>query len=298
MNTANLIKIIREKSVQLDPIQTDVAPKVEPLPGMRAIVWDVYGTLFCSGSGDIGLAEAEDREGVFRRSLEEFGAIINPEVVVSFTDIFHTSIRRLQAQRAREGVDFPEVEIREVWEDTLKELDRRRAFSARPDSAIIPELALNYECQTNPVWPMPNLAETLKRIREAGLIMGIVSNAQFFTPLLFDALLGKNLASLGFDSDACVYSYQLRRAKPSVKLYEILQSKLKDQNIQPHQTLYVGNDMRNDIWPAKRAGFKTALFAGDQRSLRLREDDPDVAGIQPDRIITHVGQAADIMLDN
>ena len=42
--------------------------------------------------------------------------------------------------------------------------------------------------------------------------------------------------------------------------------------------------MLNDISAASRAGFKTALFAGDRRSLRLREGDPRVRGIMPDRV--------------
>jgi len=33
------------------------------------------------------------------------------------------------------------------------------------------------------------------------------------------------------------------------------------------KTLYVGNDMLNDIWTATEAGCRTVLFAGDQRSL-------------------------------
>ena len=46
-----------------------------------------------------------------------------------------------------------------------------------------------------------------------------------------------------------------------------------------------------DIWPAAQVGYKTALFAGDGRSLRLREDDPNRAQYgQPDAIVTHLEQ--------
>jgi putative hydrolase of the HAD superfamily len=43
--------------------------------------------------------------------------------------------------------------------------------------------------------------------------------------------------------------------------------------------------MLNDIFAASRAGFRTALFAGDRRSLRLRDGDSRVAGVSPDRVI-------------
>jgi len=44
--------------------------------------------------------------------------------------------------------------------------------------------------------------------------------------------------------------------------------------------------MRNDMGPAARLGFRTALFAGDARSLRRREGDPWCAGIVPDLVVT------------
>ena len=56
------------------------------------------------------------------------------------------------------------------------------------------------------------------------------------------------------------------------------------------EALYVGNDMLNDITPAHALGFRTALFAGDARSLRLRENDERVAGIEPDLVLTDLAQ--------
>ena len=48
--------------------------------------------------------------------------------------------------------------------------------------------------------------------------------------------------------------------------------------------------MLNDIFPAQKVGFKTALFAGDQRSLRLRADDPRCRELTPDLVVTDLGQ--------
>ena len=65
--------------------------------------------------------------------------------------------------------------------------------------------------------------------------------------------------------------------------------------ISPEETLYVGNDKLNDIWPAAQLGLKTALFAGDQRSLRLREDDTRCSDLEPDLIITKLSQLPDLI---
>jgi putative hydrolase of the HAD superfamily len=51
--------------------------------------------------------------------------------------------------------------------------------------------------------------------------------------------------------------------------------------------------MLNDIYPARKAGFTTALFAGDKRSLRLRQDDPRCANISADLVITDLYQLLD-----
>ena len=48
--------------------------------------------------------------------------------------------------------------------------------------------------------------------------------------------------------------------------------------------------MLNDVWPSHQAGFRAALFAGDQRSLRLRSDEQRVDGVEPDLVLTDLAQ--------
>ena len=81
------------------------------------------------------------------------------------------------------------------------------------------------------------------------------------------------------------YSYRWGEAKPGDGLYRHAEAGLAERGIPPHETLYVGNDMLKDIMPAARRGFRTAHFAGDQRSLRLREDDPRVQETTPDLVV-------------
>jgi putative hydrolase of the HAD superfamily len=46
----------------------------------------------------------------------------------------------------------------------------------------------------------------------------------------------------------------------------------------------------NDVFAASQVGFRTALFAGDARSLRRRDQDPRCAGATPDVILTELTQ--------
>ena len=50
---------------------------------------------------------------------------------------------------------------------------------------------------------MPGAAETLAALQQRGLLLGIVSNAQFYTPLMIEALLGKPPGELGFLPELC-----------------------------------------------------------------------------------------------
>ena len=143
---------------------------------------------------------------------------------------------------------------------------------------------------------MPGLVDTLNELHQRGLKISIISNAQFYTPLLFDALIGKSLSELNICTDCAIWSYILKEGKPSQRLYELSANHLfKIYQIDPNQVLYVGNDIRNDIWPAQSVGFKTALFAGDKLSLRRRKDDPQCKRIEADLEITQLHQLLDCL---
>ena len=82
-------------------------------------------------------------------------------------------------------------------------------------------------------------------------------------------------------------------AKPSPRLFQAAAAACERQGLPPAAVLYVGNDICNDIRPARQAGFQTALFAGDRRSLRLREDNPACRRVRPDLVITELPQLID-----
>ena len=57
----------------------------------------------------------------------------------------------------------------------------------------------------------------------------------------------------------------------------------------------VGNDLLNDIAAAARCGCRTALFAGDTRSLRLRTDNLECARLKPDCVISDLQQLKTVL---
>ena len=190
----------------------------------------------------------------------------------------------------RRGNHHPEVDIQEIWNLTLKSLANDGALEhVDLNAEQIRQLAVEFECRTNPVWPMPHAAWCLKILREAGIKLGLLSNAQFFTKELFPALLGATVAELGFAPELQFYSYEHGAAKPGIRLHVAARTALATMHIRPAETLCIGNDMLNDVVPAAKLGFRTALFAGDQRSLRW-VDCPQWADVAPDIVLTDLDQ--------
>ena len=287
---ADLQSIIREHSAHLDPLPTAIAVNLSPLIGIRALLFDVYGTLLISGVDDISLSKFDQCQHILPWAFEKMG--LKPMVPAKkIAKAFLATIKSHHEKQRIQNVQHPEVEIRAVWEDLLQTISGNE-----PSPKDTETLAVLYESRANPVWPMPGLQEIPDLLQQKNLVGGIISNAQFYTPLLFEALLGKTPAKLGFAPEFSAWSYEQLEAKPSKRLYEICARALQKQaDIAPHEVLYLGNDMRNDILPAHKTGFRTALFAGDARSLRLREDDADCRELEPDLVLTELGQLADCL---
>lgn len=313
LDRESAIRIVRRRSAARRPRPADTSSSLgSPLPpllasapapvdGIRAILFDIYGTLFVSASGDVGTALSDGENNRFTEAFAEAvphlvgmrarARDLPAELGERASEAYFSAISRAHAVSRRAGIDHPEVEIRRIWQEACAELTSGGLLSRHPDPADIERLALAYELRSNPVWPMPEASRTIGELAAAGYRLGVVSNAQFFTPLLFPALMGAEAEELGFDPGACAYSFAHGVAKPSSRLFDGPLRHLGDNyGIMPAEILYIGNDMRNDILTAGRAGCRTCLFAGDGRSLRLRGGDRDVADITPDAVIRSMSE--------
>ncbi len=252
------LRVLRRLCRPLYPSPTGLPPRGRLRLPVRALLFDVYGTLWASTAGEL---EHRDPSGPATGGLQElldrYGL---PRSAQTLAGELAAAIRTGHERRRAEGADIPEVRVERIWAELLG-LDpvRARAF------------AVEYEALDNPVWPMPGLRGVLNGLRQHGLLLGILSNAQFYTPLLFECFLGADAQTLGFREELVLYSFELGLAKPSPRLFEIARWRLEALEIPAAQVLMVGNDAARDLAPARRAGFQTALFAGDARSLRGAE---------------------------
>lgn len=274
--------IIESHSSPMQPEPTGVEPLLPELEGIRGVLFDIYGTLLISGTGDIGAHQEAAPETAFEDAVTACGIQTDLNGKAG-TDEFVKQVELSHQRSKSQGIDYPEVEIVEIWRNVFR-------GSELGDETLM-QFAVEYESRTNPIWPMPHAFETTRAIVKAGLLTGIISNSQFYTLIAMEALGQDNLETLGLGTcEQWQLSFATGYAKPSQFLYEQARQQLANDSIGPEQVLYVGNDMLKDIMPAAKVGFRTALFAGDSRSLRLREGDERVAGVQPDVVLTDLAQ--------
>ena len=251
------------------------------------MVFDVYGTLVSSGAGDISFVDGSDRQEELDRLIRsnEKPWKVNTENREWHREYLAAIQDSHQASKLL-GVVFPEVDILNIWQALFYNWTEKGWIILDPGmdwDKWIPQIAVEFEIIINPIAAAPGAFKALTSLRKAGLKLGIVSNAQFYTPIMLEAISSMTMQELGFEEALSVWSYREGQAKPEKGLY----GKLKQQagkafHLDPSQILYIGNDVKKDYLPALSMGFKVALYAGDPVSLRHLNCLPDeVEGLQP-----------------
>ncbi len=266
-------------------------PRRHQFEGVKAVFFDVYGTLFISAAsrGDRGGGGRTDVSPIIG-AMQSLGWTLQaPDTDTTAARWLSQAVRRSHAIRGKTAEYQPEVDMRVLWGCVLDRLRRTGRISGPRQSGDALRMMVEYEMRTKPVWPMPHALSALRQLKQKGLLLGIISNSQQITPLLFEALMGARCRELGFDPALCFWSYREGVAKPSPDFFRRAAETLARQfHIRPEAVIHVGNDLRNDVWAARQAKFGTVLFAGDRRSLR-REEDPLLHGVRPDAVITTLG---------
>ncbi len=266
------------------PIPTGLKPSLRSLKGIQCVLFDIYGTLLISASGDTGLPLLpETAVDPIKRLLKKFGISLDPQGLAVY---LQNAIEADHQAKKERGIQFPEIEIDRIWMRILGDRSKK----------IARDFALEYELIINPVYPMPHLKESLLSLRSKKIKLGLISNAQFYTTSLLNWFLGASAKDFGFHPALIFLSYQVGWAKPSLEMFKKAADTLCKLGIEPQATLFVGNDMLNDILPASQTGFKTALFAGDSRSLRLRQEDPRCRGLKADIVLIDLIQLPELII--
>lgn len=219
---------------------------MKPLP--RAVLFDVYRTLLDVREPprhaerlweDLCWRTFGVSPGI---SLDEVSAMCR--VIVSSD---HTRARRA-------GIPFPEVDWPAVFKKAFQP-----ALTLDPEG--LSDFLFHHAALLRSVCPMPGAAEMLRRCKQAGIVCGIVSNAQAYTLRELRTVLESTGTDPGFFNDKLVFwSFENGFSKPDPHVFRILAARLAGLGIAPEETLVIGDREDNDIRPAQALGFQTFLF--------------------------------------
>src|SRR5262249_53324865 len=135
----------------------------------------------------------------------------------------------------------------------------------------VKKIAYFYHASIQGAGPYPGAAETIRLIAEGRRVQGFLADAQCFTPGPLQWCMRQDDPDFDvnryFPPSFRVLSADKRTKKPSDVLFKAAVQALGEVGIRPGEVLHIGSSVPRDIAPAKKHGFRTALFAGDKNSL-------------------------------
>ena len=84
-----------------------------------------------------------------------------------------------------------EVDFRNVWAQVLQ---KELSLGGAKHLQQVELFAFLYSVATHRVWPQPQLLETIKGLAEKKIPLGVISNAQFYTPIIVSYFLDCELS--------------------------------------------------------------------------------------------------------
>jgi FMN phosphatase YigB (HAD superfamily) len=290
-------------------------PKAKPhlikLPHVRAVLWNVYGTLLSIAGGE--LVYEHPQAFVMGMSLEKtiqefkMWAAMSRKPGQPADYLIHIYTQELTKLRMASGggEKFPEISAERVWDAIVKKLlQKEYKFDATFFGSLNDfsrKIAYFFHASLQGTACYPGAAEAMQQVAAAGLTQGLLGDAQSFTLVQLQRGLTEQDAEAKLDallSDGPrALSYEIKGRKPSERLFRHALDALHAKGLEPSQVLHVGSRIVQDIAPARRLGMRTALFAGDKASLQATPEQLKDAANRPDVMLTELNQIAELIAD-
>jgi FMN phosphatase YigB (HAD superfamily) len=287
-------------------------PKAKPhlgrMPEIRAVLWNVYGTLLAIPGGDLIFEHPTPfiMNNALDKTIQEFKMWGSMSRKPGQPSEYMGQIYRqlLDEQRVGAGGErYPEVAADRLWEAVLKRLLQKDYkfdcgfFGALNEYSR--KVAYFFHASLQGTAAYRGAAEAFRYVASAGLTQGIVADGQCFTMVQLQRGLAAQDPELrlddAIDPDLRFLSFEPRGRKPSERLFRPALDALKGKGIGPSEVLHVGSRQAQDLTPARRLGMRTALFAGDRASLQVTADQLKDANLRPDALLTKLKQIADLV---
>ena len=287
-------------------------PKARPhlarLP-IKAVMWNVYGTLLAIPTGELQFEHPLDfvMDAALDKTIQEFkmwhSMSRKPGAPAAYLkELYQRALTQLRLTTGS-GEKYPEILSERIWDDIVKKLlQKDYQFDVGLYGALnefVQKIAYFFHASIQGAGAYPGAVEALRLVAESGRIQGVLADGQCFTPAqLVKAFREQDPTfdfNLSFPADLRILSAAYRAKKPSPTLFAAAIEALAARGIEPQEVLHVGSNIPRDIVPAKKAGMRTALFAGDKNSLLATPEQLKSPESRPDLLFTELPQIADVL---
>lgn len=292
------------------PVPLKSRPSIKRLPGIRAVLWDVYGTLLRTPDDaytlfpkpEVRLQVALDKtihefnmwNHMYRKPGPPWQSMIN-----QYCDY----IDRAKMVAPKHRGDFTETNLVAIWRAIIARLfDKEFVYDEDTlgnEAQLSEKVAYFFHNCLQALEGRADAGHLMTQLREAGIQQGALADGQQFTLLqVARKTLNDDHPPLGtlLSPTLNTLSYQYGIRKPSKSLFDIAIERLDDAGIDPEDTLHVSSRLTDSLVPAKAAGMKTALLAVEKTGLEADPQfikDPET---RPDRLLTDLSQITAVVL--
>ncbi|WP_020469996.1 HAD family hydrolase [Zavarzinella formosa] len=289
------------------------APKVRPhlpdLSGVRAVLFNVYGTLMAIPEGELKFdLENEFIVGVaLEKTIHEFKMWASMsrkpgQPSEYMKEVYRKVVAELRLMPSA-GEKYPEILAEKVWESIIKKLFQKDyKFDATFYGSLndySKKVAYFFHASLQGTGCYPCAAETMAELAGRHISLGLLGDGQCFTPTQLARGLAKQREGTVLDhlvpASRRLLSHSLNARKPSDTMFQAALETLGEAGIEASETLHVGSSLTRDIGPAKKWGMKTALFAGDRASLSATGEQLKDPQYRPDAMLTELSQLLDMI---
>jgi FMN phosphatase YigB (HAD superfamily) len=282
-------------------------PSLQKLP-VKAVFWTVYGTLVAIPHGEIQFEHDQDfiTDAALEKLIKEFkmwnSMSRKPGAPSAYMkELYRKALTTLQ-MIGNGGEKHPEVQVDRVWDDIVKKLFQKEyQFDVGTYGAMneyVKKIAYFYHASIQGVGAYPGAVDALRLLANRGVVQGLLGDGQCFTAGQLRCLKQQDGS---FDLDAAIpstlriISAEKKTKKPSEVIFKAAAQAASAKGIDPSEILHVGSNLARDIAPAKKLGFRTALFAGDKTSLSANPEQLKDAAFRPDVLLTELPQILEVI---
>ena len=292
------------------------APKIDPPKAkphlsrfpVKAVMWTAYGTLLAVPGGELQFEHPTEfvMDAALDKTIQEFkmwqSMSRKPGAPAAYMkELYSKALSTLQLTGGG-GEKHPEVASERIWDDIVKKLQQKEyQFDVVTYGALnefVRKVAYFFHASIQGCGAYPGAADTVRTVGESGRLNGLLADGQCFTPAQIHKTFREQDPSFDvnafFPGSLRVLSAEKKAKKPSDTLFKAAVDALKAKGIAPSEAVHVGSNLDRDIAPAKKHGFRTALFAGDKASLVASKEHLKDPATRPDVMLTELTQIIEV----